>query len=240
MLWTPYSPAGLTFGVFAAIIFAALLLYAWHRPRLAGKLKFRTGTARAWRTFHLWGGLAFALLVLLHTGFRWPDDTLTTLLFWVSALVTLTGAIGLGLQAWLPAKLVNATKTEILFERIPELHNHLQTQSASLAEQASTRLAQFYKDELADEMRMVYFNLGYLLNISPPIAPEKFEHVRQLLKTEEHETLIELQALYASKREIDIHFTVQTLLRLWIWLHAPAAFVLLVLIVLHIFSVWVF
>lgn len=240
MLWNSYSFTGLTFGVLAAITFAALLFYAWHRPRLAGSLKFRLGNARAWRSVHLWAGLAFMLLVLLHTGLRWPNDTLTMLLFLVSAIVTLAGALGWGLQAWLPRKLANSTKTEILFERIPELHQYLQTQSTAIAENASTRLAQFYKDELAEEMRMVYFNLGHMLNISPPIAPAKFEHARQLLRTEEHEALENLQKIYLSKRELDIHFTVQTLLRLWIWLHAPAAFVLLALIVLHIFSVWVF
>lgn len=240
MLWNPYSFAGLTFGVLAAIAFAALLAYAWHRPRLAGALKFRWGSARKWRTFHLWAGLAFALLVLLHTGLRWPNDTLTMLLFWLSFLVTLCGALGWGFQAWLPRKLTNSTRTEILFERILELHSNLQAQSAAIAESASPRLAQFYKDELAEEMRMVYFNLGHLLNIAPPIAPAKFEHALQLLRTEEHEALHELERLYLSKRELDIHFTLQTFLRKWLWLHAPAAFVLLALIIFHIFSVWAF
>ncbi len=65
-----------------------------------------------------------------------------------------------------------------------------------------------------------------------------FEHVRTLLPKPERERLDELHTLYRTKLEMDAHYTLQKALRGWLYLHVPAAVVLVALVVLHVYFVF--
>ena len=46
--------------------------------------------------------------------------------------------------------------------------------------------------------------------------------------------LDELQQAVRTKAELDVHFTLQSTLRTWLWVHIPPAIALLALVVAHI------
>ena len=58
------------------------------------------------------------------------------------------------------------------------------------------------------------------------------------MPVQEKEKLDRLQSFYKTKLEIDAHYTLQRTLRWWLFLHVPLSLVVLVLMMIHLLSVW--
>ena len=57
---------------------------------------------------------------------------------------------------------------------------------------------------------------------------------------EPSQVFILLERLYSAKLDLDTHYAWQTVLRTWLWLHVPAAVLLLVLVAIHIATVLIY
>ena len=235
----PGSLLGLVFGIAAAVLLLLVMLYSVRR----GLTRVRSmGRRKGYMQLHIWGGLLFLFLVLLHTGFRLPRGVFTWTLWGLSLWVVLSGVVGVLLQRSIP-RILNSTATfEVHLHRIPELVTELRQRAESVAGNGSPRVRDFYERELAAEMaapQMVGMALfrgwggrGRLTS--------GMDLLRRTLPDEGVASLDELQALREAKRDMDVHFTLQRILRGWLWLHLPLSILLLGLVVLHVFFITYF
>jgi hypothetical protein len=235
----PGSRLGLAFGIAAAAALLAVMLYSVRRGLPAVRSLGRT---RQYLQIHVWVGLLFLLLFLLHTGFRVPGGVLNFTLWAVSLWVVATGAVGLFLQRGVPRILDPTATFEVHLRRIPELVGELRGRAEETASRAGPRVQAFYEQRWAPEMeapRMVATELFRNPGAQGRAAGE-IEILKRTLPEESVATLEELEGLHAAKREMDVHFTLQRVLRGWLVLHLPVAIVLLGLVALHVFFVLYF
>jgi hypothetical protein len=64
---------------------------------------------------------------------------------------------------------------------------------------------------------------------------QEFQILRRTLPPQAAPHLDELFQLYGTKLEMDVHFTLQRVLRYWLALHLPVSIVLIGLTLVHIF-----
>ncbi|MCH7789493.1 MAG: hypothetical protein IH940_08620 [Acidobacteria bacterium] len=97
----------------------------------------------------------------------------------------------------------------------------------------------FYDHSLAEAMLAPQPRFIYCIDVSGGIQARtrQFNHVRNLLPPEEAEKLRELETLYKTKLEIDAHYTLQRLLRWWLYGHVPVALMLIALVMIHVLSI---
>ncbi len=233
---TAGSTLGMSYGVAAAIAGVAVVAYGGRRR--AQRIR---SLGRTWYylEIHVYGGVLFLLLVFMHTAFRVPSGILTWVLWAASLWMTATGLFGLVLQKWIPTLLASGLSTEVHLDRIPELIVEMRLRAEALLESAAEPVRALYRREVAPVMagpqpRWIYYvdaTGGFRSRARP------FERIRGLLPDADRAALDEILELYRTKLEMDAHFTLQRTLRLWLFLHVPAAVLMFGLLALHVFFV---
>lgn len=231
----PSTTWGWGYGIAATVLFVAVMAYALRR-RL---MRFRPGRTFHYLQLHLYGGTLFLLLLFMHTGFQVPEGVLTWWLWFFSLWVVLSGVGGVLLQKWIPTLLASGLDVEINYARIPELTDELYERAEDLASDAGAEVRRFYRRNLADTLESPRFRPLYFLDVTGGRARQRrqFDHLRQVLPSEQKESLDDLEEIARTKQQIDAHYTLQTPLRWWLFLHLPVGIVLVALIGLHIFTV---
>ena len=236
----PGSNWGIGYGIAAAILVLGAAAYGIRRRRMKWVSKLGLGRSHTWVQFHVYGGTLFLLLVFMHTGFRYPTGTLTIWLWYLSIWITLSGILGVILQKWIPRALTSGLKYEIHYERIPELIHEIRQRAEKLIESCDESIREFYQNSLAaafvgPETRWIYY-----MDITGGIRTQTkhFSYLRKLLPAEQRDKLDRLEQIYKTKLEIDAHYTLQKALRWWLYLHIPVSIVLIVLVGLHLYSVF--
>jgi hypothetical protein len=235
----PGEPAGVVFGILAALLLLSTALYGGRRRAMAMASRWRLGSARTWLRVHLYGGALFLFFLLMHSGFRLPEGLFSWALWLLSLWVVGSGFLGLFLQKWIPRVLTSGLSLEVHYDRIPELVKEIRQRAASLGTLAEGPLRTLYRQRLAPVLAGPMPRLIYFFDVSggSRTGLRELEYLRSLLPEGEKETLGELEKLYRSKLELDAHYTLQRALRVWLWLHLPASLALLALVVLHILTV---
>ena len=225
------------YGIYSAIFLFAALLYSWRRRKIRLALSKHFGSANTWRKIHTYLGIWFAICLLIHTKFTLPTGLFSWWLYVLSWWVIITGALGWFLQWWLPKKLTASTSTEIVFERIYHLCVDLRLKCETITETCPAILADFYHRSCASFMAEPSF-------VSPIYALQMKESllsgiasVKARLEDEAKPDADTIEAALKAKFDLDAQFTIQSILRAWIYLHAPASFVLALMVVFHIFAV---
>ena len=137
------------FGLFSALLLFASILYALRRRTLRLSLSRRWQSSDKWRNAHIYLGTAFAFTFLLHTKFSLPTGVFSWALYILSWWTIIIGALGWYLQRWIPRKLTALTKTDMIYERIPELCDHLRETAAGVAEKAPAILADLHNRQVS-------------------------------------------------------------------------------------------
>ncbi len=230
--WRPGRGPGLIFGIVAALLFLAAVLYPLRR-RLLG---FPFGSAQRWAQFHIYGGVLAFLFVLIHQGFHWPSGTMGWLLLALSFWAAVSGLVGVWLQKWVPAMMASGLQVEALFERIPELIEKLQVEAAGLVEGSSEMLVRFYHEDVKPALAGIDSSWDYLADVrggrERRLAP--FVRMAPFLAEEERPRLEDLKAIFAEKLELDAHYSLQRILRVWAVIHVPPSVILFGLTLFHI------
>jgi len=235
-IW-PGDTLGLACGIAAAVLMMVAAVYGVRRRTRRLSTRLRLGTAAAWLQLHLYGGGLFLLLVALHAGSRWPTGSLGWWLWATSVWVVVTGLLGLTIQRTVPRVLAAGTATEVHYDRIAEHVEDLRLRALQVAEASEAPIRTLYSSSLAAAMAAPRRDLGVLLDAGGGRRLDPIEHLRGLLDAEERAHLDELESLYRAKLDLDTHFTLQQLLRAWLWLHVPASIVLVLLVLVHIGAV---
>ena len=231
----PASAIGIAFGVAAAVSLVVVMLYSARRSMPAVR---SFGPSRIYLRIHLWGGGAFCVLLLLHTDARVPTAGLSIAL-WVSSLwVIATGAVGLVLQRTLPM-LMQTLSVEVNLERVPELIAELRGRAERLMLTADTRLQSFYATQVAPDMVAPQMMTAALFQRERTVRTQRGEMdiLRRTLPPAGVATLDALHELRVTKHHMDMHYSLQRILRGWLYLHLPVAIVLLGLVALHVFFI---
>jgi len=226
---------GLTYGILATVLMVLIALFGARRRLMNwGYLPLST-----WLNFHIYFGVVFMLLVFMHVGFKLPRGPLNWLIWSLSIWVTLSGFIGLFLQQWLPRILGSGLLVEAVYERIPFLVAEIRERALLIAQSGSEPLQEFHEKSVAPVLRRVQPAFIYYFDITGGIQDklQRFTYLERFLDASEKSKLNELEALYKTKLELDAQFTLQRVLRLWLYLHLPASLILLVAVCLHIFIV---
>ena len=233
--WSPKRGLGLFFGIVASLVFVFEMAYPYRRSRARP-----LGTARRWLQAHVYlGALAF-LAVLIHAGFHWPGGSMGWALLLLSAWTTLTGLVGVWLQKWLPIVMSEGLRVEALYERIPALIEHLLKEADALVANASEVLERFYLAEVRTRLAVVEPSWSYLLDVRAgrERALEPFRRMSSFVDPAEKEIVNDLMTIRMEKMDLDVHYSLQGILRRWLIVHVPPAAVLMALLAVHILA-WV-
>jgi hypothetical protein len=233
--WSPKRGLGLFFGIVASLVFVFEMAYPYRRSRARP-----LGTARRWLQAHVYlGALAF-LAVLIHAGFRWPGGLMGWALLLLSAWTTLTGLVGVWLQKWLPIVMSEGLRVEALYERIPALVEHLLKEADALVANTSEVLERFYLAEVRTRLAVVEPSWSYLIDVRAgrERALEPFRRMSSFVDPAEKEIVSDLMTIRMEKMDLDVHYSLQGILRRWLVVHVPPAAVLMALLAVHILA-WV-
>jgi hypothetical protein len=201
--------------------------------------------SETWLQIHIYGGFFTVILFLIHLNFRPPrggfDITLTVLF----GIVTVSGIVGLVLSRVLPRRL-KVRGGEVLYEKIPAIRHALQVKAETLAlggQAASPIIAEFYSRRLAGFFAGPQNFWQHLLLESSQSINELLANVqdlRRLLSAADAATLDQL-ALWARQKDgLDYHHSLQTTLKLWLFVHLPFTYLLMLFTFWHIVVVFAF
>jgi hypothetical protein len=195
--------------------------------------------AATWLQIHVYAGWFCLLVFLLHIGFHVPKGGMEMTLAIVFCIVVLSGAFGLYISRSLPPRMTVSGET-LPYERIPAYRLHIQRQVEDLVRKAeseteSSTLGDFYVQRLR----------GFFTRIPPPVAAlESADHGLRGLLAEmnaldrylnEHERTIanDIRDWIETKQNLDFQYAAQRLLKVWLFIHIPFTYSLILLGVVH-------
>ena len=225
------------------ILLAAILVLTFYNARK--KLPFLPlGNSEAWLQIHIYLGFLTVLLFVIHLNFRLPRGGFEIALAWLFVLVAGSGMVGLLFSRVLPRRL--ATRGgEVIYEAIPALRHSLRTEAEKLAagpEATSPVIAEFYARRLSGFFGgrgNGWLHLAESRRRLNALLAE-IEDVRRTGNEAERATLERLALLVRQKDSLDYHRSLQLALKLWLFVHIPLTYGLLVFIALHIVLVFGF
>ena len=203
-------------------------------------------SSETWLQVHIYAGLLTGVLFAIHVSYRIPTGWFEGTLAWLYALVMLSGFFGLFISRTIPKRLTTRGG-EVLFERIPAIRRSLQEQAETLALKSvpdvkSTVIADFYVRELKDFFDGPKNFIPHWFEISSPLnrLMNKINDVNRYLNDKERETLGQIAALVRQKDGLDYHGSLQAMLKLWLFVHIPLTYSLLLFTFAHVVLVFAF
>ncbi len=220
------------------LLFASMLILAAYQVRK--KLSFLPlADARRWLQFHLYLGLSTSVVFLLHAGLQWPHSVFGYLLYSCYVLLFFSGVLGLALSRVVPARLTSRGE-EVIFEQIPVYRRRVFKQVEELVVQGSTGLAnspvaQLYLEELVPFLSRPHGWIGHLIHSERHRVDmvKKIDDAKVFLDPAERESADEIIECVRVKDDLDYHFVWQGILKLWLFVHIPLTYVMLVLMTVH-------
>lgn len=227
------------------VLFAVMLVLTFFNLRK--RVPFlRLGSVRLWLQLHLYIGVFSGALFLVHCGGAWPGGLFNQLLAGSYVIVFLTGVLGLWISRAFP-KMLTVAGYETPYERIPYARRSLREQAEDLVlagvdGQTSPVLADFYTRRLGIFFTKPCDLWAHLRQSNAPKAvfASQFEEVQRYAKKSERELLDQLRNLVSQKHLLDYQYALQTTLRVWLFVHVPLSYSLLIFSVVHLVLVHAF
>lgn len=221
-----------------------LLLTAYNGRK---KLPFLpVASSEGWLQVHIYVGWLAALIFCMHLRFRFPTGIFESILALLFVLVTLSGIGGLWLSRALPRRLT-ALGGEVIFERIPFERKALREKARALAlgsvsKSKSTTMADYYANELDSYFARPRYFLEHLMNseIQFNRLLRRTTELNRFLSGDERADMEEIIKLIRAKFLLDHHYSLQMALKLWLFIHIPLTYGLLVFSALHVALVYAF
>lgn len=203
-------------------------------------------SATTWMQVHIYAGFFAVVVFLFHTGFRAPTGGLEILTYTLFVAVALSGVIGLALSRALPPRLT-AHGENVVFERIPGIIANLRSELerlvlASEAKTHSSTIADFYETRLALFFSRPRHLWSHLVSSPRPLNNllERIEALDRYLDEDEKETSARIAEIVRAKNNLDHQWHLQGLLKVWLFVHIPLSFALLIFAAAHGWIAWRF
>ena len=207
---------------------------------------FPLASSEAWLQFHIYAGLITGVLFAVHISYRIPTGWFQCVLAVLYLTVMVSGFFGLFLSRSIPKRLTTRGG-EVLFERIPAVRRGLQVQAEKLALESvgqshSVTIADFYLRELKPFFDGPRNRAAHWSENASPVNNilTKIGDVHRYLNAQERETLEKIASLVRQKDGLDYHYAQQLLLKLWLFVHIPLTYSLLVFTFIHVTLVFAF
>lgn len=204
------------------------------------------GSVFEWTQIHLYVGWLSLFLFFLHLSWSLPNGLLEISMAVLYLGVVLSGVVGSYLYHALPKRLSRRGE-EVLFERIPKFRRVLMMQAEALMNQAveesqSTTLMDFYILRLHPFFCKPHHYFQHLMdsNHSRFQLFNELQGMERYLDHREQLILKKLIKLVERKDDLDYHHALQGTLRYWLFVHIPLSYGLLVLILVHVATVFGF
>lgn len=224
--------------------FVAMLVPYVHIVRRS--FRSRRGMAMtAWLRWHIGAAyLAFAM-VLIHSRGR-SNGWVTGALLWLTWIVMFSGVIGYYgqklLYAWMPRLIPQeyglerlGFESQRLLAEARELIGKKEMAGAAgiVAEFCSSAMAQC----LQEPMR---FSLGDGPQARSLLSANGLDRAKSFADTKQQAALDGLWELVVARRQMNLEYRLHQLGRLWLYIHGPAAWALLVVMIEHVVMSWWF
>lgn len=227
--------------VLAALMAAMLFLISRKRVVI---LPF--GRVRFWLVIHYYIGFLTIGVFLVHSRFQMPDSPLEWLLWSLFILVATSGIVGTVLSKVIPQRLA-AQGERVIFERIPVFRAQLAADAEVLALQSiegenRISIAELYRRVLAAYFARPRNILAHLRRSNRPLARIEGElnSIERYLDDAGKARLAEMRDLVRAKNNLDMQYANGGLLKLWLFLHIPPTFALVVAVVAHVVIAYAF
>ncbi|MGB0578762.1 MAG: hypothetical protein ACPGVU_03575 [Limisphaerales bacterium] len=195
--------------------------------------------ASTWMQIHIYVGYFVMFLGCLHAGFRLPTGGLEITVAVLFALVSLSGVVGLILTRVLPARLT-VHGENLVFERIPGMRSKLRDEVENLVVKSaetteSSTIADFYRQNLADYFGQPMHCGSHLFGSAKPLHHmlEQIASLGRYLDENERQVMDELSDHVRAKNNLDFQWYAQGTLKVWLFIHIPLTFALLLFAATH-------
>ena len=223
-------------------LFAVVLVLGFFKARKR-LLVLPLGTVREWMLGHVvLGGLSVPLY-FQHTGTLWPDGRYEQAIAAAFYVVTVSGIAGYILQRILPHRLADL-EGEVIYERIPNELAALREEIEALVfkavkELGSDTLGRYYTESLEWFFWRPRFLIGHVLGSgrSAGWIRSRITALRRYLNEGERAYLGRIEELALRKNRLDAHYALQSVLKFWLFVHLPAAVLLVLLACWHLLVV---
>ncbi len=198
------------------------------------------GSASLWMQIHIYCGFLSALVFAIHIQFSVPTGIFERMLALIYLLVFLSGVIGLYLTRVYPKRLTDLGD-EVFFEYIPVVHRKLRDQIEVLAlnnneSSGQSEMPQFYREELRLFVVGRPAILSHLYGESSrqwrTVLQAVADH-RRYMNEDEQQSLNEIEKLLRRKYQLDAQYVLQGALKLWLFIHIPATYALIIFMFFH-------
>ena len=197
------------------------------------------GRVATWTHLHILMGWFVAGLFLIHIGFRLPDGDLEVFLAVMFVLVAVSGVVGASISKSYPPRLTRRGQ-EVILERIPQLRVRLQQEAddlvlASVERTGNRTIADFYTNRIQPFMVGPRNQVAYLFGAarSPHKLTHEIDAVCRYLNDEGQQIIEELAEIVQQKDALDFHQSLQSALLLWLFVHIPLTYGMVLLALLH-------
>jgi hypothetical protein len=225
------------------VLLAGMFVLALYNVRK--KLPFLPlGKSETWLQTHIYLGFLTTFLFLFHLDFRLPRGIFEIILAGLFVLVSGSGFLGLFFSRVLPRRL--ATRGgEAILEKIPAQRHALRMAAETLAlggEAKSPVIAEFYVKRLADFFSGPKNFWPHLVESRRPEGRllAELADLRRVATEGDREKIDQLARLVRQKDGLDYQRALQLMLRLWLFVHIPLTYGLMIFTVLHIILVFAF
>jgi hypothetical protein len=199
------------------------------------------GRGRFWMLLHIYSGLAALLFLMFHVNFKLPIGLLSNGLYYLFVFSIFMGLVGIFLQKVIPIRLGDLN-VEAVYEKIPdivkEMRDQLKTSLVLVPENRhfSKILVGFCEHEIFPFFEKTEPRFLYFFSITAGLSEKlhKFDKVALFLNDTERKILLKIQDTYIEKQQLDVHRSLQWVLRQWLWVHIILSSLLIVLITYHV------
>lgn len=227
------------------LLFAVMLILTFYNARK--RLSFLPLlTSEGWLQFHIYAALFTAVLFCIHISYKIPTGWFECTLAGLYLMVMLSGFFGLFASRGIPKRLTTRGG-EVLFERIPGIRRQLQERAEALAlksveEVKSATIADFYVRELKVFFDGTHNMISHWLEVRTPLNSmlNKITDLNRYLNESERATMNEIATLVRQKDGLDYHYSLQLVLKLWLFVHIPLTYSLLLWTLAHIVLVFAY
>ena len=228
----------------SALLFIILFLFLFNvRKRLPF---FPLWHARKWFLLHTVTGFLALFLFWLHAGVFWPKGLYVQILAILFYGTTLSGIVGLVIEKIYP-NLLTRINYECIYERIPRDIAEIRTKVENLIlecteKTGSDTLAQHYLETFGWFFQRPRFFLNNIFGgrNSRSWVKQQCAIVQRFLNEAERGYLVQILNLAETKRKIDFHYSLQTMLKSWLLVHLPLAAAVMTMVVWHLIVIQVF
>ncbi len=195
--------------------------------------------AATWLQIHIYAGWFCFFIFLLHIHFRVPSGALEVTLALIFGIVVFSGFFGLYISREMPPRMARSGEP-LLYDRIPAFRLQIKDSVEALIRRAeveseSSTLGDFYVERLREFFTRVPSALSALGAADRGLHAllAEMEALNRYLDEREKAIALEIRDWIETKQNLDFQYASQRLLRLWLFVHIPATYSLILLGLAH-------